>query len=273
VFDPGLRWVASAGYQNTAGAEFLVVHHLTAAPARRPPPEPDIARALGVEPEPIFSRLWDYPNVVFDPCFDGGLAGTLAASADGRLVAGSAVEWGGAEEPADELFVWNVATGEYRRAAVPARPDALAFSPDGRWLVGVRSGGLDRWDVATLARQTWQRRQSPAGPLRFSPDGTVLACAVPDGVALLDMSDGATAPTVRTSLPIPATDLAFHPNGRLLTAGQDGIVRIWDTGSGNQLAALDWSAGPLHSLAVAPNGLTCAAGGENGQVVVWDADG
>lgn len=279
VFSPDVRWVASAGYQDTAGVEFLVIDDLTATPTRRPQ-RPAVAEVqdpdevgFGGEPEPIFSRLWDYPNVIFEPQFLGRLPGTLAASADGRLLAGCAAEWCDGGDPPDELLVWVVETGEYRRAVVPARPDALAFSPDGRWLVGVRSGGLDRWDVATLTRQTWQRREGPAGPLRFFPDGMLLACAVPDGVALLDMSDDATPPTVRASLPVPAADLIFHPDGRLLTAGPDGIVRIWDTAGGTQLAALDWSAGPLHSLAVAPNGLMAAAGGENGQVVVWDVDG
>ncbi len=272
VFGPDARWVASVGHQDTAGVDYLVVHDLTANPTREPPPDPEIARALGITPEPIFSRLWSYPNVSLEPCLLGLLKGTLAVSADGRLLAGSATEdhegWGAP----DELWVWDVGTWAYRRTEVPARPDALAFSPDGRWLFGARSRGLDRWDVATLSRRTWRRWSGRVSSLRFSPDGAILAAAVGDAVVLLNVQDP-EVPAVRSRLPVAAVDLVFHPDGQLLTAGREGEVRIWDPTSGRELAALDWSAGPLHSLAIAPGGQTAAAGGENGQIVVWDVDG
>jgi WD40 repeat protein len=263
--------VASAGYQDTAGVEYVVVHDLTRDPTRKPPPDPELAWQLGVESEPIFSRLWSYPNVILEPCFLGRLEGTLAVSADSRLLAGGAAEWSDGGDVPEELWVWDVGTGAYRRTAVPARPDALAFSPDSRWLFGARSGGLDRWDVETLSRRTWRRRDGRIGALRFSPDGAVLAAGTAGAVVLLDVRD-LEAPAVEGRL-LPAVDLAFHPEGRLLTAGGDGVVRVWDPASGRELVALDWSAGPLHSLAVAPGGMTAAVGGENGQIVVWDVDG
>jgi hypothetical protein len=35
--------------------------------------------------------------------------------------------------------------------------------------------------------------------------------------------------------------------------------------------ALDWRVGCIHCLALAPDGLTAAAGGD-GEIVIWDLD-
>ena len=34
----------------------------------------------------------------------------------------------------------------------------------------------------------------------------------------------------------------------------------------------DWQIGPVNSLTFAPDGMTCAAGGESGEVVIWDVE-
>jgi WD40 repeat protein len=66
--------------------------------------------------------------------------------------------------------------------------------------------------------------------------------------------------------------LAFHPNGRLLaSAATDSVVTLWDTEVGQQLKQYEWQTGQVMSLAFAPDGLTCAAGGF-GKFVVFDVD-
>ncbi len=34
----------------------------------------------------------------------------------------------------------------------------------------------------------------------------------------------------------------------------------------------DWKIGKVRSLAFAPDGMTCAAGGSTGRVVLWDVE-
>jgi len=81
--------------------------------------------------------------------------------------------------------------------------------------------------------------------------------------------------------------LAFTPDGRrLLTGSATGTIRLWPTPerlqpdlSGNgpvwfdePEAEFDWQLGQITTLAVAPDGLTAAAGCLDGRVVVWDLD-
>jgi WD40 repeat protein len=67
----------------------------------------------------------------------------------------------------------------------------------------------------------------------------------------------------------------FGP-GRMLLASFDrssaSIIETIDADSGQTLATMDVGIGAISTLAIAPNGLTAAAGGRTGQVVVWDLD-
>jgi hypothetical protein len=70
-----------------------------------------------------------------------------------------------------------------------------------------------------------------------------------------------------------ATGFAFHPHGRVLCAVfADGSAKYLDPRTGAVRQSFKWGKKPLHSVAFSPDGLTCAAGGENGRVVVWDVD-
>jgi len=44
-----------------------------------------------------------------------------------------------------------------------------------------------------------------------------------------------------------------------------------DVRSGMEKSAIEWKIGKMRSLAVSPDGMTVAAGGDN-NVVVWDTD-
>jgi|GEM_PF-2564963 len=71
-------------------------------------------------------------------------------------------------------------------------------------------------------------------------------------------------------------DFAFHPNGHIICAVfRDGEARYLDPLTGKVQQSFKWAKKPkpLYSVAFSPDGLTCAAGGENGQVILWDVDG
>lgn len=66
------------------------------------------------------------------------------------------------------------------------------------------------------------------------------------------------------------SQLAFLPDGSvLLSAGLDGLVKSWNLESLSERWAYDFGIGECFSIAVAPDGLTAAAGGLS-EIVIWD---
>jgi WD40 repeat protein len=161
---------------------------------------------------------------------------------------------------------------------------ALAYAPDG-WTFA--SGSQDRtiklWDAnykrerATLTGHTdWVRT------LAYSPDGSWLASGCEDGtIRLWDVSRVGRNPNAPVEVEVGADwpahagrncQVAFLPDGRtLLSVGWDGTVRFWDVASRRQRTAFDFGVGRVHCAAVAPDGMTAAAGGD-GVIVVWDLE-
>lgn len=69
------------------------------------------------------------------------------------------------------------------------------------------------------------------------------------------------------------TDVAFHPNGQsLIAVDRAGEVHHIDSESGKVMQTLNWEMGLLLCVAISADGTTAAAGGQGGNLVVWDLD-
>jgi WD40 repeat protein len=168
--------------------------------------------------------------------------------------------------------VWDAATGrELRTLAGDGSP--LAFTPDGRTLLGWRDKAASVWDVAT-GREL--RRFAAGHPDRtycaaFSRDGRRLALGGQEHFLLVyDVADGKELARV----PVPGTlsALAFSPDGRALAAGDwaGGTVRLWDTATWTEARTLPGHRGRVLTLAFTADGKRLVSGSEDTTALVWD---
>lgn len=165
-----------------------------------------------------------------------------------------------------------------RRFSPQGGVNSLDFSPDGKLLAVCNTRQAALWNpagptkVRALARPPGNHR----GAVRFSPDGSRVAVAHGKMVDVWDVAakGDPLLTLVAGSGRQPAVwCVGWSDGGRvLLTAGADGFARFWDAATGAEVRSFAWDIGKVYCAAFSPDGLTCAAGGTNGQVVVWDVD-
>jgi WD40 repeat protein len=205
------------------------------------------------------------------------------------------------------VTLWDAASGREIRT-VHADGDmiqSVALSPDGRWLAAVDLvGTLHVWDADTgdvICNRPAQSgnpteglilalRAVPASrpPVRsvscvvFSSDGKRLAWTGEDGTATIWKVSAFAAPSASppdtVAEPVTChghaglvTSLVFSPDGkRLVTADEDGVVKLWDTGTGQEALTLRGHKGIIRSVAFSPDARFLAAAGDDGTITIWD---
>jgi WD40 repeat protein len=141
----------------------------------------------------------------------------------------------------DSNFVlWNPATGRGPRIDLPVvsrQPNLYEFSPDGHWLLlaQIEAGGTADPVVVRLSEHRF------VDSLR-GHQGTVLGMAF------------------------------SRDSTRVVTACEDGKVRIWSAPEWKLLYTLTGHQGPVHWADFSPDGKWVASGGEDHTVRIWSAE-
>jgi WD40 repeat protein len=172
----------------------------------------------------------------------------VAVSGDGRRLATRSGRKSTDDPSPGEVIVWDAADGRFLRRVATEPVCGLALSHEGSRLAGTNyAGEVIVWDTAD-GREVWRVAAHPVVErtdrvlvfgLAFSPDARWVGSAGwHDGlVRVWDATNGRPAWPAQPGGP-SLTGLTFTPDSRrVLAAGYDSEVRMWDVASG-QLALI-----------------------------------
>jgi len=178
--------------------------------------------------------------------------------------------------------LWSVPDGrEIRSFPAGARQDAVAFSPDGKWLASSSATGLfvKVWAVATGAEVRSLTEVWNWGSMAFSPHSGLLATSGWDGqVQLWNVASGQKVRSFQGHSSM-VKSVAFSPDGhQLASASADRTVKVYTVDAEassltREARSLDGGISNSFCVRFSPDGdrVLASSSGAGGKIGMWDA--
>jgi hypothetical protein len=178
---------------------------------------------------------------------------------------------GSATTPTDRFVeAWDIPSGKRYPLALPkAEWKAIAWHPEGRRFAAASSQAVQVWDLATGAEIATLSRED-FDHLVWGNDGRYLLAVQHDKQAAVYTPEGVEARTWSA----PRKDwAAFSPWGEgrgVVAGGEDGLVRILDVETGQEVARWKAHEAAVTALTLSPDGALLVSGGRDRAVRVWN---
>jgi WD40 repeat protein len=149
---------------------------------------------------------------------------------------------------------------------------ALALAPDGEQIaVGTFSGLVGIFAPGEEDARDWFAADEGPTGLAFAPDGSFLAASFSDGAVCVWYFGRDDEPRWLDGHTFPANAVAVSPDGaRVATAADDETVRVYEGPAYGEVRVLEGHDDWVRAVAFDERG-RLISGGEDGQVLVWDA--
>ena len=237
---------------------------LAGCPVRQPGP------AVGVSP-PVFADLAP-ARAAARPALQiqlghAAFLSTLAASPDGGLLATAGFD--------QTVRLWDSGTHRQLRSLslpAPAVTRALAFTADGRWLLGgTDSGALWLWHTSTGAARTRLGDHATSVSALAVDRRHVVSGDEQGTVKAWRIADDGLKPVTEATFDFPVVDLRFVGRDRVLVAsGADLALVEIATGAVTRLPS--GHSGGVTAIATAAAAAVAASASLDGTVRLWDLD-
>lgn len=179
-----------------------------------------------------------------------------------------------------EVTFWNPDNGELLRRVknLPERIQAIAFSPDGRYMAvaggsPARSGEAVLVDLNTgVVKRVLARASDVFLAICFSPDAKTIAVGGADNaIRILDWATGKQEQFIQQHADW-VMGLSFSPDGsRVASASRDRTARIYTTNNGELEMSYTEHNAPVSTVAFSSDGKQLVSGGRDQELHIWNA--